>query len=163
MRIGDHWQIFLPAMLGYGPRGTDDGSVPPNQTLIFDMELVKVFTPPPEKKKDDDQRAERRPGKLGRGAEVLRSSAVAAFAAGLMTSSTFAFADDAMLSADASKTYLDNNAKKPGVRVVPGIQYRMIKSGRGAQPGKRDCVTVELSLRQRCSTKPPWARPPASR
>jgi FKBP-type peptidyl-prolyl cis-trans isomerase len=55
MRAGDHWQLFVPAELGYGPRGTADGSVPPNQTLIFDVELVDVTTPPPPQKKDDDQ------------------------------------------------------------------------------------------------------------
>jgi FKBP-type peptidyl-prolyl cis-trans isomerase len=54
MRAGDHWQLIVPSELGYGPRGTADGSVPPNQTLVFDVELVDVTTPPPEKK-DDDQ------------------------------------------------------------------------------------------------------------
>jgi FKBP-type peptidyl-prolyl cis-trans isomerase len=55
MRAGDHWQLFVPAELGYGPRGTADGSVPPNQTLVFDIELLRVVTPPPKaKKKDDD-------------------------------------------------------------------------------------------------------------
>jgi len=41
MRVGDHWQIVIPANLGYGAQGTPDGSVPPNQTLVFDLELVK--------------------------------------------------------------------------------------------------------------------------
>ena len=42
MRVGDHWQIVLPPKLGYGEAGTPDGSIPPNQTLVFDLELVKV-------------------------------------------------------------------------------------------------------------------------
>jgi FKBP-type peptidyl-prolyl cis-trans isomerase len=55
MRVGDHWQLIVPAELGYGPRGTADGSIPPNQTLIFDVQLMDVTTPPPPPKKDDDQ------------------------------------------------------------------------------------------------------------
>ena len=54
MRVGDHWQLFVPASLGYGPAGTSDGRVPPNQTLVFDLELVKTFTPPEKPHKDDD-------------------------------------------------------------------------------------------------------------
>ena len=50
MREGDHWQLVIPTNLGYGPRGAG-GVIPPNQTLIFDMELLKV-TPAP---KDQDQ------------------------------------------------------------------------------------------------------------
>ncbi len=42
MRVGDHWQIVIPSNLAYGERGTPDGSIPPNQTLVFDMELIKV-------------------------------------------------------------------------------------------------------------------------
>lgn len=54
-------------------------------------------------------------------------------------------AADLSLSVDKSKTYLNDNAKKPGVIVMPGIQYRVIRSGKGAQPGKRDCVTVNYA------------------
>ena len=45
-------------------------------------------------------------------------------------------------SAAESEAYLAANAKKDGVHVVPGIQYRVIKSGNGRQPGRWDCVTV---------------------
>jgi FKBP-type peptidyl-prolyl cis-trans isomerase len=54
MRVGDHWQVVVPSALGYGPAGTPDGRVPPNQTLVFDIELIKTFTPPPKPNKDDD-------------------------------------------------------------------------------------------------------------
>lgn len=54
MRVGDHWQVFVPSNLGYGPSGAKDGTVPPNQTLVFDIELLKVFTPPEPPKKDDN-------------------------------------------------------------------------------------------------------------
>lgn len=46
MRVGDHWQITLPAALAYGIKGTPDGSIPPNQTLIFDLRLLNAKSPP---------------------------------------------------------------------------------------------------------------------
>ncbi|MBU6297303.1 MAG: FKBP-type peptidyl-prolyl cis-trans isomerase [Alphaproteobacteria bacterium] len=45
MRVGDHWQLVIPAGLAYGERGSPDGSIPPNQTLVFDLELIKVVPP----------------------------------------------------------------------------------------------------------------------
>jgi FKBP-type peptidyl-prolyl cis-trans isomerase len=51
MREGDHWEIVIPAKLAYGMRGAGD-AIPPGQTLVFDLELVKAEPP---KKKDDDQ------------------------------------------------------------------------------------------------------------
>jgi len=42
MREGDHWQLFIPSKLGYGARGAGDGAIPPNQTLLFDVQLVAV-------------------------------------------------------------------------------------------------------------------------
>ncbi|HEX4079992.1 MAG TPA: FKBP-type peptidyl-prolyl cis-trans isomerase [Rhizomicrobium sp.] len=53
MREGDHWQLVIPANLAYGARG-EGGVIPPNQTLVFDLELVKV-TPAPKDQKDEDQ------------------------------------------------------------------------------------------------------------
>jgi FKBP-type peptidyl-prolyl cis-trans isomerase FklB len=41
MRQGDHWQLFVPAELAYGERGAGT-SIPPNSTLIFDIELISV-------------------------------------------------------------------------------------------------------------------------
>lgn len=41
MHAGDHWQVFVPPDLAYGERGAG-GSIGPNQTLIFDIELLKV-------------------------------------------------------------------------------------------------------------------------
>ena len=42
MHTGDHWQIVIPSRLAYGEAGTPDGSIPPNQTLVFEVELVKT-------------------------------------------------------------------------------------------------------------------------
>ncbi len=41
MKTGDVWEIVLPAELGYGSEGAGD-SIPPDQTLVFTMQLVKV-------------------------------------------------------------------------------------------------------------------------
>jgi len=48
MRVGDHWQVWIPAMAGYGVKGNPRGSIPPNQTLIFDLRLLAA-TPAPKK------------------------------------------------------------------------------------------------------------------
>ncbi|MGA7674661.1 MAG: FKBP-type peptidyl-prolyl cis-trans isomerase [Rhizomicrobium sp.] len=70
----------------------------------------------------------------------MRPTLTAVLAAALLTSS--AFAGDDSLSASANAAYLVANAKTAGVVSVPGIQYQVIKRGKGAQPGRHDCVTV---------------------
>src|SRR5215475_2560095 len=40
MRVGDKWHLVIPANLAYGARGAGEGLIPPNQTLVFDMELL---------------------------------------------------------------------------------------------------------------------------
>ena len=40
MKEGSKWQLFIPSALGYGDRGA--GPVPPNSTLIFEVELLAV-------------------------------------------------------------------------------------------------------------------------
>ena len=41
MKEGDEWQLVIPSDLGYGEQGAG-GDIGPNQTLVFDMTLVKV-------------------------------------------------------------------------------------------------------------------------
>ena len=41
MKEGDSWELVVPSDLGYGPDGAGD-DIPPNQTLVFDMTLLKV-------------------------------------------------------------------------------------------------------------------------
>ncbi|MBV9331084.1 MAG: FKBP-type peptidyl-prolyl cis-trans isomerase [Alphaproteobacteria bacterium] len=48
MREGDHWRLVIPASLAYGARGSSDGSIPPNQTLVFDLQLLQVAAKTPE-------------------------------------------------------------------------------------------------------------------
>lgn len=45
MREGDHWQLVLPARLGFGARSTPGGNIPANQTLVFDVTLVAIAPP----------------------------------------------------------------------------------------------------------------------
>ncbi|MEI9888324.1 MAG: FKBP-type peptidyl-prolyl cis-trans isomerase [Rhizomicrobium sp.] len=42
MRMGDRWHLVIPAALAYGARGAGDGLIPPNQVLVFDMELLSI-------------------------------------------------------------------------------------------------------------------------
>ena len=41
MKTGDTWELVLPSELGYGADGAGD-AIPPDQTLIFTVTLVKV-------------------------------------------------------------------------------------------------------------------------
>jgi len=40
MKVGDKFQFVIPASLAYGPGGT--GPIPPNSTLVFDVELLEI-------------------------------------------------------------------------------------------------------------------------
>jgi FKBP-type peptidyl-prolyl cis-trans isomerase len=42
MRVGSKWQLFVPPDLAYGKRGAPSMNVPPNATLIFELELFAV-------------------------------------------------------------------------------------------------------------------------
>lgn len=42
MPVGSKWQVYIPPTLGYGERGTPNGVIGPNSTLIFDIELVSI-------------------------------------------------------------------------------------------------------------------------
>jgi FKBP-type peptidyl-prolyl cis-trans isomerase len=41
MPVGSKWQLFVPSDLAYGERGAG-GAIGPNQTLVFDVELISI-------------------------------------------------------------------------------------------------------------------------
>jgi FKBP-type peptidyl-prolyl cis-trans isomerase FklB len=41
MPTGSKWQLFIPADLAYGANGSR--SIGPNETLLFDVELLEVL------------------------------------------------------------------------------------------------------------------------
>ena len=43
MQVGDRWQLFIPAGLGFGSKG--NAAVPPGQTLVFDIALLAATRP----------------------------------------------------------------------------------------------------------------------
>jgi len=44
METGSKWQLFIPADLAYGPNGAG-GLIGPNETLIFEVELLSIGPP----------------------------------------------------------------------------------------------------------------------
>lgn len=50
MHEGDHWQIVVPPSLGFGPHGSANGAIPPNQVLVLEVTLISthpLVTPQP--------------------------------------------------------------------------------------------------------------------
>ena len=55
MREGDHWQLVIPAALAYGTRGAGEGLIPPNQTLVFDLQLIHILPKSKEEQQEEQQ------------------------------------------------------------------------------------------------------------
>ena len=43
MQVGGERQLVVPPELAYGPQGAGNGAIPPNATLIFEVELLSII------------------------------------------------------------------------------------------------------------------------
>ncbi len=43
MPVGSKYKLWIPAKLGYGAEGTPGGPIPPNSTLVFEVELLEII------------------------------------------------------------------------------------------------------------------------
>jgi len=46
MPVGSKWELYIPSSLAYGERGTQGGPIGPNETLIFEVELLSIQPKP---------------------------------------------------------------------------------------------------------------------
>jgi len=46
MKPGAKWELYIPADLAYGDKGTPGGPIPPNAVLVFKVDLLEVLKKP---------------------------------------------------------------------------------------------------------------------
>lgn len=46
MKVGGKRKLIVPPTLGYGSQNIGNGAIPPNSTLVFEVELLTVQAPP---------------------------------------------------------------------------------------------------------------------
>ena len=42
MKVGDKWELVIPANLAYGEAGAPQGGIGPDEVLVFELELVGI-------------------------------------------------------------------------------------------------------------------------
>ncbi len=55
MPVGSKWQLFIPSDLAYGEHGEPRGGIEPNETLVFEVELISIV----DKTKDDKSKGDK--------------------------------------------------------------------------------------------------------
>ena len=45
MHVGDIWRLYIPQSMGYGEKGSSQGNIPGNSTLVFDLYLTNIKKP----------------------------------------------------------------------------------------------------------------------
>ena len=50
MSPGAEFVVYIPGKLGYGVSGTPNGSIKPNETLVFEISTPDLYKPEEEKK-----------------------------------------------------------------------------------------------------------------
>ncbi len=43
MPVGSKYELYIPSDLAYGPGGTGGGPIGPNETLVFEVELLDIM------------------------------------------------------------------------------------------------------------------------
>ncbi len=71
MKEGAEWRIFVPAEMAYGKRGAKK-EIEPNETLIFDIELLEIMENKKAPSKERLTRQKRNPGKNKKGENLKK-------------------------------------------------------------------------------------------
>ena len=131
MEEGARWEVYIPAGLAEGKQVARAGHV-----LVYDVNLISVIP----------MDASETPGEeVSEG--LAREKAPVAFAylgQGASSAATGMYPRGKRVGPDADYAFLEDNAGKGGVIVLPsGLQYKILRNGSGASPQPDDTVVVD--------------------
>ncbi|MEM9421303.1 MAG: FKBP-type peptidyl-prolyl cis-trans isomerase [Pseudomonadota bacterium] len=132
MKEGETAQVTVPPALAFGEEGIP-GVFEPNQTLIFDLQLIEVITD------DEGERREEIIAEQERLLEAQRREQEAS-----QKEAMAAFEKQAAENLSASETFLAETAKEEGVTTTSsGLQFEVLEDGgSGETPDPWDTVEV---------------------